>query len=131
MSTHKWLPQISDNPDETLYHISLLFKRIPRQGQCDLLFILPKPPYPSAPMCKLKINISFRTSKHRYGCFVLCPVCHLRHDVLWHKFKGCYLILNQIKSSILSLIWNCCSIIFPFSKIVSISCIKNKVYFYI
>lgn len=64
-SAHKWLPQISDNPDETVYHISLLFKRIPRQGQCDLLFILLKPPYPSLAMNMLKINYLFRSSKRR------------------------------------------------------------------
>ena len=27
-SAHKWRPQISDNPDETVYYISLLFKRM-------------------------------------------------------------------------------------------------------
>lgn len=47
--SRKWLPQISGDPDETVYHISLLFWCILRQGQCDLLFMFAWPSYTSLP----------------------------------------------------------------------------------
>lgn len=49
LSARKWLPQISGYPDETVYHISLLFRCILRQGQCDLLFMFAWPSYTSLP----------------------------------------------------------------------------------
>ena len=50
--------QLTNAPDEALYHVSLLFKCVQREGQPDLLFIPSKPPYPS--MVRLKI-----ISEHR------------------------------------------------------------------
>lgn len=49
LSAWKWLPWISGYPDETVYHISLLFRCILRQGQCDLLFMFAWPSYTSLP----------------------------------------------------------------------------------
>lgn len=40
LTSRKWLLHISGKPDETVYHISLLFRCISRQGHCDLLFML-------------------------------------------------------------------------------------------
>lgn len=130
MSAHKWLLQISDNPDETLYHISLLFKCIPRQGQCDLLFIVPKPPYPSLPMGKLKINNSFRTSKHKL--WRLWDF-HLRHYVLWHavlffintdwELWLCFLYCRRGKCIFLHKMLFCCSSLQRYRVNKDLSCI--------
>lgn len=54
---------VQDGPDEALYHVSLLFKCVQREGQPDLLFIPSKLLYPST--VRLKITRSWGISKHR------------------------------------------------------------------
>lgn len=54
---------VRDGPNEALYHVSLLFKCVQREGQPDLLFIPSKLLYPS--MVRLKITRSWGISKHR------------------------------------------------------------------